>query len=1045
MYKECTMIKKAKEALRKLEFGLLELFLGALMVMGLIGYFAGVPADFDWIDHTVSFILFSYLFYKLNITSILFGKTSKSANFIVILSYFVLFFKDIISYTALDAGRFRVLTFVDGAYMFFSNNLAATEASTFYLGISGLLIASAYISKKLEISHPSLLYALFNKKMKNGIAKFFSVFVLLLGFYYFVYDIVLEWLEFTIDDPVIAAGIVFYIYSIAKHHTKFHSGNFIFRIGDFSTRWYSRFISLFHYKKTLPLAISGLLILHALADLGVFAYSLIFLKENFYLEFLKNGHVPFLKLFIEDAKNVPSFAVVPLLLVYLLNAMSLVILLLIPVIVWARIFSQKELHLGRIPLFFIYSSVAAYIMLPAYAIVPLTELSAKSGITISGVDILSKPLLESSSILDSFLPTKTAAIIVVSISSLAFGLAVYLMGSKPKIKKELYAISIIGGLAFYAVYIFYFFSSLLEFYGTALQTILTPHFLVAIVSMVLLALSIIFYIAGFFMFIYEVVMEYHRKKWSEPIDNELYAAIKGIERKMRVKKAQFIGNVLKYVLMAFVSAAILIAGYSMVSLVKERACKTEISKFEISLKGIDKSVRFGVRELQSYEAPCKADKIYFFGSGSGINPEYFSDIPIIRDALESGSSKNVFIVKDSEVRSSFHAGRLEMIYPYHICFVPKFDRISFFTEGAGDSVKVAAACSQPECTFIPIDISQEDARSIVKEAVEFGCEKCPKELAGEIEKMRLTRDNVEMFRKFSFCDGITDVEIFIRPKEGAEVKDFRFLEYIPKTCIEDLNSYLAENIKGDVTIRGDPLIMWHFDDIGEGKKFSYRLNASLSEDCKQAIKGLGVAQFVEEQKGRYDAANTPPKISGLPDRSLTGARLHKNVIENLWKYAEDAETSPKNLVYSITVQTKPELADCRIEGNKRIDCEVKQNTQGTSRITVEADDLEFSGTASFSVEVTESCKKKAKKSCIGNGIAWIDSCGEQEEKIEVCEDDEICEDGECEEVCTENLKRECKGDRIYWTRCGKRGDLIENCKLNPFEKKCRKGVCCFFC
>src|SRR3989338_2154110 len=104
-------------------------------------------------------------------------------------------------------------------------------------------------------------------------------------------------------------------------------------------------------------------------------------------------------------------------------------------------------------------------MLPAYAIVPLTELSAKSGITISGVDILSKPLLESISILDNFLPSKTAAIVVVSLSSLAFGLAVYLMGSKPKIKKELYAISIIGGLTFYAVYIFYFFSSLLEFYS----------------------------------------------------------------------------------------------------------------------------------------------------------------------------------------------------------------------------------------------------------------------------------------------------------------------------------------------------------------------------------------------------------------------------------------------------------------------------------------------------------------------------------------------------------------------------------------------------
>ena len=94
------MIAKSKEVFRKLEFGIVEFLVGALMLIGLIGYFGSIPADLDWIDHTVSFILFSYLFYKLNITSILFGKTSKFANLIIIISYFSLFFKDIISYTS---------------------------------------------------------------------------------------------------------------------------------------------------------------------------------------------------------------------------------------------------------------------------------------------------------------------------------------------------------------------------------------------------------------------------------------------------------------------------------------------------------------------------------------------------------------------------------------------------------------------------------------------------------------------------------------------------------------------------------------------------------------------------------------------------------------------------------------------------------------------------------------------------------------------------------------------------------------------------------
>ena len=201
----------AKEVLKKLEFGITELLVGALMVIGLAGYFASVPADLDWIDHTVSFVLFSYLFYKMDITSILFGKTSKFANAVIIISYFSLFFKDIISYTVLNAFRFKVIKFVDYFYVFFSDNLSATTIFTFYIGIIGIAIISLYLTKKIGISHPSFLYSFYQKNPKNKPIKFLLVFGLLLGFYYFVYSTILEWLEFVIDDPVIATGIIFFV------------------------------------------------------------------------------------------------------------------------------------------------------------------------------------------------------------------------------------------------------------------------------------------------------------------------------------------------------------------------------------------------------------------------------------------------------------------------------------------------------------------------------------------------------------------------------------------------------------------------------------------------------------------------------------------------------------------------------------------------------------------------------------------------------------------------------------------------------------------
>jgi len=1027
------MIAKTKEALKKLEFGIVEFFVGTLMVIGLAGYFASVPADLDWIDHTVSFILFTYLFYKLDITSILFGKTSRFANSIIIISYFSLFFKDIISYTSSNAPHLKILTFVKSAYELLSRDLALTNLVTFYLGIFGILLVSIYIVRSIEISHPSLLYALHQKQIKHRLAKFLLIFIALLGFYYFIFNIILEWLEFVMDDPIIATGAIFFIYKIAKHREKFHPGNFVFKIGDFSTNIYSKFVSLFHYKKTLPLAISGLLILHALSDLGVFAYSLIFLKDNFYLEFLRYEHAPFLKLFIDDVKNMPSFAAIPLLIVYLLNALSLVIFLLIPVIVWVNLFLQKKLHFNRIFLFFIYSSAVAYMLLPGYLIEPISRLSIKGAVigedkSISGVDIRAVSLLESGSILYNLFPNKSIAVVSVSLTALFFGLVIYILSSNQKNKREFYAISIIGGLTFYAVYIFYFFTSLLDFYSGYLVYLWSSHFLIGIVLAIFLVLSTFFYIGGYLMFLYEIVMEYHKRKWSEPIDEELVAAIKKIksvemseiakgrfkgifkgnkaisehapkpkvlDKKMiKPRKAQIIGEVFKYGMVGVVSIVILIAGYKMINVVKERACETEIAKFEIDLRNIDKSLRFGAKELQSYDVPCKVDKIYFFDLNKTINPENFKEIPIIKDTLESRGNNNIFLVEEGGVKRSFYAGNLEMVYPYHICFLPKFDKISFFIEGAGKSAKVASACDQPECTFIPIDISEDDMRKIVKESVEFNCENCPNNLEEELPNIRLTKQNVEMLRKFNFCDGITEVQILIRPKKGKEVKDFTFVELIPKTCIEDLNAYLAENIEGNVEIRSDPLIMWHFDNIGKEQKISYKLSINLDDECRDAIKGLGVAKFVEEQA----AVNTAPTIGGLTDITLSSIKLHKNIITKIWRYAQDKETEPKDLIYTIIDQTNSDLVDCVINNQKHIDCEVKQNKEGISRVTIQVDDREFTDRASFNVEVSQFCKKHERKACAGNQVFWLDSCSNLEEIHETCESGEECEDGECEEI-----------------------------------------------
>ena len=167
---------------------------------------------------------------------------------------------------------------------------------------------------------------------------------------------------------------------------------------------------------------------------------------------------------------------------------------------------------------------------------------------------------------------------------------------------------------------------------------------------------------------------------------------------VKSKKAQIVEELFKYILVGVVAVIILVIGYVSINAVKDRACKTEIGKFEIDLRNLDKSLRFGTKEMRSYDAPCNVDRIYFFDLNKKISPENFKDIPLLKDTLESGGNNNVFLVKEGEVKRSFYAGNLEIEQPYYLCFIPKFSKISFFIEDAGAPVRMASASDNSGCT-----------------------------------------------------------------------------------------------------------------------------------------------------------------------------------------------------------------------------------------------------------------------------------------------------------------------------------------------------------
>lgn len=324
------------------------------------------------------------------------------------------------------------------------------------------------------------------------------------------------------------------------------------------------------------------------------------------------------------------------------------------------------------------------------------------------------------------------------------------------------------------------------------------------------------------------------------------------------KKSDIAPELFKYLLVAFFSAAILVFGYKIVNSVMERGCATEIAKFELDLKGLTDNIGFGEKVFHTYNAPCGADEIYFIGKSPDLKPEYFNDVLLIKESVQSSSGNNIFLMKEGKIKSAFHIDNLEIEYPSYKCLVPKFGKLSFFLEGTKNAAFMSAASDQPECTLIPVDT--EDGASIPAENPDFECPYC----TSDHSAVERAKGNSEIGRTFTYEDGKTKtkVEITIRIKDNIRLRKFVFIESLPKECIRDLTTALDQNIditreEATVTIQNDPLIAWSFDEINGKKTVSYRLNVELSEDCREMLKGTSMAQIVEQEEAGND--NSGPK------------------------------------------------------------------------------------------------------------------------------------------------------------------------------------------
>lgn len=163
------------------------------------------------------------------------------------------------------------------------------------------------------------------------------------------------------------------------------------------------------------------------------------------------------------------------------------------------------------------------------------------------------------------------------------------------------------------------------------------------------------------------------------------------------RKSQTASEVFKYLIIAVISIVILIGGYKFIGLVTSRSCQADLSRMEIDIKNIDKSLRYGEKDLRTLAVPCGVERIYLLDLTKGIDPDSFSAVPIIKDSLNGRAANNVFLAVGSEVKHSFYAGKLEIAAPGYWCLKANSGQISFFIEGVGESVRITLPPGQPQC------------------------------------------------------------------------------------------------------------------------------------------------------------------------------------------------------------------------------------------------------------------------------------------------------------------------------------------------------------
>jgi hypothetical protein len=275
------------------------------------------------------------------------------------------------------------------------------------------------------------------------------------------------------------------LFIIAKRGKGMETESFLKKVSDGSEEFYERVIALFHSRKTITIAITGLLALHLIVEIGNFIIPYTTgMFYSWYLEQLGPGHVPLSALMMKDALAAGSvWGQTLVFIAYALNVLAIILLFFGPAYAWWYMYRRKRVRLPNI-LWLLFGSLAVFMLAP---VIRIKQVAAERMV---GADIVTQQL-----------PSIARLPLVVAIALLVMGIF-YILARKSLRRTTQLAFLIV--FAYFGYYIYTFFSSVARDYIMSVNVMAQgKEYFIAAHLLIFFALTITFYIGGYLMFLYE--------------------------------------------------------------------------------------------------------------------------------------------------------------------------------------------------------------------------------------------------------------------------------------------------------------------------------------------------------------------------------------------------------------------------------------------------------------------------------------------------------------------------------------------------------------